>query len=315
MDGFDWSGRQVTTDTGLSGWTKGRDFDNDAYNVRNLNQRVEQNQDKAAQYAYHTRARQTTLADALAAQASGKGPSLANAQLQQGTDRNIQAQMAMAASQRGAGAAGAGRQLAYQQAASRQQMAGDAATLRLNEQMQAQNQLGGLLAGMRGADDQQNRYFEQQANDLYTQQMQARQARESLGVQYDLGLRGVAVNGQGQAMQAAGSGLAALGGLAFLASDERLKKDIEPGGKDLGAFLDALSSNKYKYKDEKHGKGEFYSPMAQDLEKTPVGRSMVEDTPEGKMVNYSRGLGALLAGLADTHQRVKKLEGKGASNG
>jgi hypothetical protein len=311
QDGFINGGDTLTvSDKGLMPWQQKRAFDPGAYNVANLDNRVAQNNDLAGQYgtgSMEVRGQQGTLAQMLADQAAGRGPSVAQQQLQQGTDKNIATQMAMAATMRGANQAGALRQLGYQQAGARQQMAGDAATLRLNEQNQAQNQLGQLLAGMRGADEQQARFYGQTSNDLLAQQLAARQAREQAAIQYEGMLRGVAVNTQQNGMQAGGSALAALGGLAAL-SDETKKSNIEPGDKELGKFLSSLTDNKYEYKDKKHGEGTYWSPMAQDLEKTEVGKSMVVETSEGKVVDYARGLGAYLASLSHVHKRLKKLE-------
>ena len=79
-------------------------------------------------------------------------------------------------------------------------------------------------------------------------------------------------------------------------------------------FLDALKPNSYEYKDEfkknpMGGEGRFLGIMAQDLEKAgPVGKSMVEDTPMGKLVNYGKGFGAVLAAQAHLNQRLKALE-------
>ena len=109
---------------------------------------------------------------------------------------------------------------------------------------------------------------------------------------------------------------AQLGGGAgeYLNSDKNVKKDVKDAkntSMDPEHFLNKLSSSSYKYKDEKFGKGTFLSPMAQELEKAgPVGKSMVEDTPEGKMVNYGRGFGAILAAQADLNRRLQKVEGK-----
>lgn len=97
------------------------------------------------------RDQQTSLAQALAAQANGQGPSVAQAQLGQATDRNLSQALALAQSA-GANNAGALRNVAYQRGDISQQAAGDAATLRLQEQMQARNQLGQVLAGARGQD-------------------------------------------------------------------------------------------------------------------------------------------------------------------
>lgn len=101
-----------------------------------------------------------------------------------------------------------------------------------------------------------------------------------------------------------------LGGTALTAgamlSDQRAKEDISPF--DASEFLDSLTGYKYKYKDKKNGDGEHVGPMAQDLEKTAVGSSMVEEGPEGKLVNTGKASMAALAGLADLHGRLKRLE-------
>lgn len=105
--------------------------------------------------------------------------------------------------------------------------------------------------------------------------------------------------------------LQAVGGMAggaAGASDINLKKDIEPSEEELLQFLDSLTTYRYRYRDEKWGEGEQFSVMAQDLEKTPVGRAMVIDTPEGKMVNYGKGFGALLGAQVALNNRLKKLE-------
>ena len=80
----------------------------------------------------------------------------------------------------------------------------------------------------------------------------------------------------------------------------------------MGEFLAALSSNAYEYKDKaKHGTGRYFSPMAQDLEKTEVGKSMVVEGADGvKMVDYSRGFGVLLAAQAQLNKRLSEMEGK-----
>jgi len=97
---------------------------------------------------------------------------------------------------------------------------------------------------------------------------------------------------------------------AALASDERLKKDVKPAGRDVRAFLDALDAESYRYKNPgRDGKGEKVGVMAQDLEKTKSGKSMVEDTPDGKHVNFQRGLAVILAAVADLNKRTKQLEG------
>lgn len=113
------------------------------------------------------RDQQQSLAQALMAQANGQGPSLAQGQLKQATDRNLAQALALQNSQRGAGSASALRNLAFQRAAMGQQAAADSSQLALTEQMQARNQLGQVLAGARGQDMDfafQQAGFNQQAN-------------------------------------------------------------------------------------------------------------------------------------------------------
>ena len=107
---------------------------------------------EAARQQDQARAQQMALINQLQNQASGLGPSLAQAQLQQATDRNMQQAMALGVSQRGAGQGAALHNIANQRAGIGQQMAGDSAMLRLQEQLQARQMLGGLLGGMRGQD-------------------------------------------------------------------------------------------------------------------------------------------------------------------
>lgn len=95
-----------------------------------------------------------------------------------------------------------------------------------------------------------------------------------------------------------------------LTSDERAKTGINPDRKDTKDFLDSLKAYQYEYKNQKHGEGPQWSVMAQDLEKTPVGKSAVINTPEGKKVNYARLEAVHLASTAMLNERITKLESK-----
>lgn len=100
---------------------------------------------------------------------------------------------------------------------------------------------------------------------------------------------------------------------AAAASDERVKKEIKPAHKEIRSFLDSLGVHSYKYKDDEkplRGKDRYVSAMAQELEKTEIGKSMVKDTKDGKVVDYGKGFGTMLAAQADLHQRLKQLEKK-----
>lgn len=93
-------------------------------------------------------------------------------------------------------------------------------------------------------------------------------------------------------------------------SDENLKNNIKSGDETSQEILDSIGNHKYEYKDKKHGEGTYLSPMAQELEKTEAGKSMVIDTPEGKMVDYGRGLGTIMAMQSYLNKRLKKIESK-----
>jgi hypothetical protein len=100
-----------------------------------------------------------------------------------------------------------------------------------------------------------------------------------------------------------------VGSALITKSDENAKKNVRSGAEDIQSFLDAIAAHKYEYKDKSNGEGERVSPMAQELEKSKMGSDMVIDTPDGKMVDYGKGFGAILAAQAELNKRLKKLEG------
>jgi hypothetical protein len=275
------------------------------------------------------RAQQMALANALQGQAYGTAPSIAQAQLQAGTDANIAQQMAMAQSGRGNPALA--QRLAMQNAAGAQQTMAQQATLaRLQEQQQAQQNLANLLSGTRSQDltgatanlgAQTNVLTTGMGLDAATQQANQRAAlqREALRLQEVQGANqtelGVfnTLSGVGQQSGGgAGGFLSGLGGLAAglgaIFSDEDLKENITEPKKKLGEFLSNVGAHEYEYKDKKMGKGKFVSPMAQELEKSELGEGMVEETPQGKAVNYGRGLGLILASQGYLNDRLDELE-------
>ena len=96
-------------------------------------------------------------------------------------------------------------------------------------------------------------------------------------------------------------------------SDKNLKKNVRSAkDKDLlssveiDGFLGTLSPKQYNYKDKNHGEGKQVGIMAQDLEKTQLGKQMVENTPEGKQVNFGKGLGLVMASQARLNERLNK---------
>jgi hypothetical protein len=100
----------------------------------------------------------------------------------------------------------------------------------------------------------------------------------------------------------------AYGGIStMMGSDIKLKKNIEETSDEIHQFLDSLVPYKYEYRDSAYGEGTQYSVMAQDLEKTATGRQAVVQTPQGKMVDYAKLMGVILAAQVDLNKRLKAM--------
>lgn len=289
------------------------------------------------------RAKQSELARQLMAQSQGNAPSAAELAFGRASDRNMANTMSMVQSARGADYNAALRNAMFARAMQTQDSASQMAQIRAQEQAAARNALGGVLQQGRGGDfamttAQQN--AEQQNLQAMMQQRQqsdaswlaaksaqatARQSQQ----QYDFNRAqtalanvetgrareaGLQSSANAQATQGAGAGMAALGAIlaaaASAASDKNLKNNIKDGTPNLREFLGAINTHAYKYKDKSLGEGEHVSPMAQELEKTKLGKSMVADTPIGKIVDYGKGFGAMLAAQAMFEKRISALEGK-----
>jgi len=137
------------------------------------------------------------------------------------------------------------------------------------------------------------------------QQAQAGQTGAIIGGIGTIG--GAVIGGMYGGPAGAATGAEVGGALGGTASDKNLKTDIK--GFDAQSFLDSLKPATYNYKDpEQFGEGKQTGVMAQDLEKTDTGKALVEDTPQGKMVDYSKSPPVLLASLVDLHNRLKELE-------
>lgn len=293
------------------------------------------------------RTRQLSLADALAERAAGRGPSVVQSQLQAATDQNLNSQLALARSSTGNRAV-AMKNAMMNSGTIGQQAANQSAQLKAQEQMDATGQLGGLLSGMQGQNlaqrgqdigvgsqnfagaleqqkqvDDMTRYYQSMGITLDQAKAQAMKEYSDAKMRGYFGTRSaqgaeLAAKMQQDSQIAGGvaSAVGALGSAAVTAaSDRRVKKNVKDGSGDLADFLLKLKAHKYEYKDPKkplRGDGEFYSPMAQELEKTRVGKTMVKDTPDGKVVDYGKGFGAMLAASAMLMERVKNLEGSRA---
>lgn len=248
---------------------------------------------------YKSRMNQDELAAMLQQQAQGKGPSVANAQLQQSLQQNQAAQQSAANSARGGVLAqGAAQRQAQASGAQMQQQAAQQASVnRAQEQLGAQQQLQGL-------------YNTQRGQDLQRQGLESSNALGIGGLQN----QAAGINMQGQIANASneqgmlGGMLNAAGGLF---SDERVKTNIHPADEDMRRFLDALASKGPKSFEYRSQPGEHFGVMAQDLEQAgPVGRSLVKQDPATgyKTIDTTQGFGALLAANAQLEERLSRLE-------
>ena len=175
----------------------------------------------------------------------------------------------------------------------------------LQSEIAQQAGLTGQMAGMTGA----------QLQDVVAQQNAAQEK--------DLAERGLLAQQQasaadapqkpsqfGQVLQTA----AAVAPVVAAFSDKNLKKNIKKAKdkdlmnpKEIDGFLNDLYAYQYNYKDSNHGAGKQVGVMAQDLEKTQLGKQMVEDTPEGKQINAAKGLGLAMASQARLNQRLNSI--------
>lgn len=125
----------------------------------------------------------------------------------------------------------------------------------------------------------------------------------------------------GDTMQSAGS----LGSsLLPMLSDKAQKRDIKSlaaavserihdDEDDIGEFLSKVRPVSYRYKDSSldgAAPGKRYGILAQDLERSPMGKSLVIDSREGKKVDVAQAVGAMLAAMAQMHGRLKSVEGR-----
>ena len=246
--------------------------------------------DRGAGGFYRTGQDMQRLQQQLEARASGQAPSLSGEQLRQNLQRNLSSQRAAAASARPGNQAMAARNAAQQMGRLQAGLAGQQAMAGIAERQAAQAALQNLLE-------------RQRQQDLAAAQF-GYGGIESARTQRFGSLTGTPTRGEGQ--------LGLLGGIVGAAakSDKRAKTNIRDGGRAADEFLRQLKAHTYDYKDPKDGPGTQLGIMAQDLEKSKLGKAAVIDTPQGKMVHGARLATQLAAALARVNDRVKELEGK-----
>ena len=109
------------------------------------------------------------------------------------------------------------------------------------------------------------------------------------------------------------SGTQLAGSLAMAAamffSDKKLKKNVRSARprattKQVDSFLNNLSAVRYEYANPSHGTGRRLGVLAQDMERSTLGREAVVETPAGKMIDIGKGLGIALAAQARLNEKL-----------
>lgn len=163
-------------------------------------------------------------------------------------------------------------------------------------QNQALAQAGGLYGQAQRFQHDQRRGANQDFMSSFTPEVAAYQARlkaNSADKQNNTKLGGALSSGFG----------AILGAL----SDRNAKQNIKPAkSSDISRFLDALRTYKYDYKDRANGEGRRLGPMAQDLQKSEIGKQAVSKDDGLLRVDYTKLLPAMLAALVDHDDLLKK---------
>lgn len=89
-------------------------------------------------------------------------------------------------------------------------------------------------------------------------------------------------------------------------SDETIKKDVLDITDFTKQTLGALTPYQFQYSEDVGMKGNVIGVMAQDLEKSATGRTLVMDHEGKKAIDVTRAVSFILASLADLNKRLEK---------
>lgn len=136
---------------------------------------------------------------------------------------------------------------------------------------------------------------------------------QDIGKQITAGDIGKTVGNIGSSIGNAVSNITGIKGVKI--SDEDLKENIDYSPKDIQSFMDRIKPAAYDYKDEVKdspmaSKNRELGVMAQDLEKSELGKEAVTNTESGKVVDYDNLEPKMLASIAALNKRLKELEDK-----
>jgi hypothetical protein len=238
---------------------------------------------------------------------SEEGDPLARARLNQQAESNAAKAHAQALSMGPGNAALGARQAMQQGGAARMDAAGKGALADTAARLGATQQLTGALQGMRQQDQALNLGMTQMELQQALQQGQLGLGYENmLAKRYAASLGIPTVGEQNRAMLATG-----ISQVGSILSDRRAKADVKDADDDADEFMDSMAPKSYRYSDEKaNGAGRHMGVMAQDMERSRMGRAVVRDTPRGKVLDSGRLVSGLAASVVRLNDRLRKLEGK-----
>lgn len=244
-----------------------------------------------------TRAQQSAQINTLQRAARGGGPSAARDQLQLASQRNMRAALSMAASGRGNPAL-ASQSAGNQRAIIGQQHASQSGALRAQEMQSAQGQLAQAIQAQRQQDIGMEASVEVARERIAS-------AEKIAGMQVDMNKADPKSDPLGIGMdwnELAALGVSAVTIMAYIASDERLKTDIEEiTDGDVDEFFDAFTPKSFRYKhpeDPHQSAGEKVGMMAQDVRDTKLGKKLFSDREDGMSILDPQVLmGIMMAGM------------------
>jgi len=243
---------------------------------------------QVAPLAYQSQ--QQELIDRLRARANGTTPSLAAFATNANQGNALNNTMAQLNSSSGLNPALQARLAAQAGQQNQSDIAQQGTAAQMQEQQQADQALGNQILGAQGSS------LAQSTADVNAQNAQANRLAGLLGA-------------GGQAAVAFANKPSAPSDPSGT-SDRNAKEDIESSDGSARDFIDHLKGKLYEYKDKADGEGVHVGIMAQDLEKSPLGKPMVFEEGGVKKIDYGKGFGALLGAVAEINDKLKELESK-----
>lgn len=99
-----------------------------------------------------------------------------------------------------------------------------------------------------------------------------------------------------------------MSGIGAAFSDERLKTGEQGARSEVSELAGSLQPVSFDYQPGAGPPGHRVGVLAQQLEQTPAGAALVQDTPQGKIVDTDQATLANMAIAAEQEQRLRRLE-------